>query len=334
MKIHTVVGAEIVEQIHLPYPAAPIVRSHHERWDGNGYPDGLSGEQIPIGARILSAVDCLDALASDRQYRRALPLNEAIEIVESEAGKAFDPRVVAILVRRHQELERLATSRQSHEHVRLSTDLKVERGGAPAAGFEFAASGTTGSDLINFQRSLAEEDLLARGVDRQSALSKFLTSVRSIVPCDVLVIYRKSGGNLIPESLDGEDFRPFGSLEIPLGVGVSGWVAENARSIVNGNPSVEPGYLKDPVKFTTLHSALAVPLEAHGSVVGVLSLYRRECESFTSEDLARLLSLGSVAARVLDLSAHADYRRGSNNAGGEGGDPTSTAIASPWPSTT
>ena len=92
MKTHTVVGAEIVEQIRFPYPVAPIVRSHHEKWDGTGYPDGLSREQIPIGARILSAVDCLDALASDRQYRRALPLDEAIKIVESESGKAFDPK--------------------------------------------------------------------------------------------------------------------------------------------------------------------------------------------------------------------------------------------------
>src|SRR5205823_14205185 len=78
MKIHPIVGAEILEQVRFPYPVAPIVRSHHEKWDGTGYPDGLSGDAIPIGARILAAVDCLDALASDRQYRRALPLDEAM----------------------------------------------------------------------------------------------------------------------------------------------------------------------------------------------------------------------------------------------------------------
>jgi putative nucleotidyltransferase with HDIG domain len=110
MKTHTVVGAEIVEQIRFPYPVAPIVRSHHEKWNGGGYPDGLSGESIPIGARILAAVDCLDALASDRQYRRALPLDEAIKIVQSEAGKSYDPAVVEILARRYVELERMATS--------------------------------------------------------------------------------------------------------------------------------------------------------------------------------------------------------------------------------
>ena len=110
MKIHPIVGAEIVEQVRFPYPVAPIVHAHHEKWDGSGYPDGISGEAIPIGARILSAVDCLDALASDRQYRRALPLDEAMAHVVRESGKAFDPRVVAALQARYIEFEHLARS--------------------------------------------------------------------------------------------------------------------------------------------------------------------------------------------------------------------------------
>jgi putative nucleotidyltransferase with HDIG domain len=296
MKTHTVVGAEIVEQIRFPYPVAPIVRSHHEKWDGTGYPDGLSGTQIPVGARILSAVDCLDALASDRQYRRALPLDEAIKIVETEVGKAFDPDVVEILARRYVELERLATSGKSHEKTKLSTDLKIVRGDAPAAGFESA----TGS-LVNFHNALIEEDLLAGCTGREDAFSRLHASIRTLVPYDVLVLYRKNGEHLTPESLDGENYRQFGSLEIPLGMGLSGWVAENVKSIINGNPSVEPGYLNDPTKFSTLRSALAVPLQANGSVVGVLSLYRLDRDAFTNHDLSRILSLSPCAAKALDL---------------------------------
>src|ERR1022692_628094 len=110
MKIHPLVGAEILEEVKFPYPVVPIVRAHHEKWDGSGYPFGLAGEEIPIGARILSVVDCLDALASDRQYRRALPLDEAMKIVIDESGKAFDPVIVDILKRRYVELERMAVS--------------------------------------------------------------------------------------------------------------------------------------------------------------------------------------------------------------------------------
>ena len=78
MKVHPLVGAEIVEQVKFPYEVAPIVRAHHEKWDGSGYPLGLKGEEIPLGARILTAVDCLDALTSDREYRKALPSEEAM----------------------------------------------------------------------------------------------------------------------------------------------------------------------------------------------------------------------------------------------------------------
>ena len=113
MKIHPVVGAEILERVEFPYPVVPIVRSHHEKWDGSGYPYGLRGEEIPIGARILSAVDCLDALASDRQYRRALPLDEAMARVASEAGTAFDPKVVQALQARYQELEARARTTET-----------------------------------------------------------------------------------------------------------------------------------------------------------------------------------------------------------------------------
>src|SRR5438132_9567116 len=92
MKIHTLVGAEILERVRFPYPVVPIVRAHHEKYDGSGYPFGLRGEEIPIGARILSAVDYLDAMASDRQYRRAVPLAEVMNRLQEESGKSFDPQ--------------------------------------------------------------------------------------------------------------------------------------------------------------------------------------------------------------------------------------------------
>src|SRR3954452_9068399 len=137
MKVHPIVGSEILERVAFPYPVAPIVRSHHERWDGSGYPEGLSGEGIPIGARILAAVDCLDALASHRQYRPALPLAEAMEKVKEMAGTWFDPKIVDILQRRYIELERLAQmSENMAATIGLSRSIRVERGLAPAAGFE------------------------------------------------------------------------------------------------------------------------------------------------------------------------------------------------------
>ena len=135
MKIHPEVGAQILERVDFPYPVAPIVRAHHEKWDGSGYPAGLKGEEIPVRARILSAVDCLDALASDRQYRRAYPLDQAMSMVAELTGTSFDPRGVEILQRRYVELEALARLSSTPAVGVLPTDMHVERGAAPDAGF-------------------------------------------------------------------------------------------------------------------------------------------------------------------------------------------------------
>ncbi len=298
MKIHPTVGAEILEQVHFPYPVVPIVRAHHEKWDGSGYPNGLAGEAIPIGARILSAVDCLDALASDRQYRKALPLDEAMAKVAADAGKSFDPRVVAILQRRYIELEKLANEQPLQAPPKLSTDIKVERGSAPDAGFAESAeptanpsrAGGRSSALISAARRAAKEILELNRQPGFSLNSEDISSLLAIrlkhlVPHDSIAVYCPRNGLLTAEFVSGENFRLFSSLKIPNGEGLSGWVAQNHKAILNGNPSVEPGYLNDPTKFSTLRSALAVPLEGTAGVAAVLALYRVAQDAFTAEDL-------------------------------------------------
>src|ERR1700691_2738840 len=146
MKVHPIVGAEILERVAFPYPVAPIVRAHHERWDGSGSPDGLKADQIPRGARVLAAVDCLDALASHRQYRNALPLDAAMEEVAGMSGSSFDPAVVEILKRRYRELESMAHSSEDSATRGLSKEVRVERGLAPATGFERTAPTHGSSD--------------------------------------------------------------------------------------------------------------------------------------------------------------------------------------------
>jgi len=305
MKIHPIVGAEILEQVDFPYPVVPIVRAHHEKWDGSGYPNGLEGEAIPIGARILAAVDCLDALASDRQYRKALPLHQAMAKVASEAGVSFDPRVVGILQRRYVELEKLANEQPFQAPVKLSTDIKVERGLAPDAGFAesekpVVSEAPTRSHLNVMAAARQEAQTLSEfGVKLGTAfslddtLSLLAVRVKQLVPHDSMAVYVVRNEVLIPEFVSGENFRLFFSLRIPIGEGLSGWVAQNAKPILNGNPSVEPGYLNDFSRFSTLRSALAVPLSGASRVVAVLALYRTEADAFSRDDLGVLQELGA-----------------------------------------
>jgi putative nucleotidyltransferase with HDIG domain len=264
MKIHPIVGAEILEQVDFPYPVVPIVRAHHEKWNGSGYPSGLAKEAIPIGARILSAVDCLDALASDRQYRKALPLDEAMAKVAADAGAAFDPQVVGILQRRYVEWEKLARLQPMQTPPKLSTDVKVERGLAPDAGFADSGEG-----------SLSLDDIL-------SLLSARL---RPLVAHDAMAVYLRKSDVLIPGYVSGDNFRLFSSLRIPLGEGLSGWVAQHHKPILNGNPLVEPGYLNGAKQYSTLRSALAVPLEGSAGVTAVLALYRADQDAFSKDDM-------------------------------------------------
>ena len=324
MKIHTLVGAEILERVRFPYPVVPIVRAHHEKWDGSGYPMGLKGAEIPIGARILSAVDYLDALASDRQYRRALPMREVIQKLAAESGKSFDPKVVDILQKRHEHLEHLALARSAEDpDAPLSTAIKIERGLEPAAGFEntlaqdYAGRETTFLSSIAAARQEAQalfelsQDLGA-SLSLGETLSVFSVKLKPMVPYDAIAIYIQREGELIPEYVNGDNYRLFSSLRIPVGQGLSGWVAHNRKPIINGNPSVEPGYLNDPSKFSTLRSALAIPLEGVAGVIGVLALYRGERDAFTTDHLRILLAVSGKMALAIENALK--YQQAENSA--------------------
>lgn len=335
MKIHTLVGAEILERVRFPYPVVPIVRAHHEKWDGSGYPMGLKGAEIPLGARILSAVDYLDALASDRQYRRALPMREVMQKLALESGKSFDPKVVDVLLKRYENLERLVISKSSEDlNAPLSTAIKIDRGLEPAAGFEnstvtdYVGRETTFLSSIAAARQEAQalfelsQDLGA-SLSLGETLSVFSVKLKPMVPYDAIAIYIKRENELVAEFVNGDNYRLFSSLRIPIGQGLSGWVAHNRKPIINGNPSVEPGYLNDPSKFSTLRSALAVPLEGVAGIIGVLALYRGERDAFTSDHLRILLAVSGKMALAIENalkyqqaenSATTDYLTGLPNA--------------------
>lgn len=300
MKIHPVVGAEILSRVAFPYPVVPIVRAHHEKWNGSGYPDGLKGQQIPVGARILGAVDCLDALASDRQYRRALSLDAAMAVVEEESGKSYDPTVVAALRRHYTEWEKMALSART-ERSRLSKDVEVPNGKAPAAGLEGSAprAETERPDFLSSIAAARQEAQmlyeltqdLGTSLNLHETLSVLDSRLKRLIPYDAIAIYVQKEQHLVPAYVNGENFRLFASLEIPMGQGLSGWVAETGKPIINGNPSVEPGYLNDPTKFSSLRSALAVPLESANGITGVLALYRAERDAFNKDHLRVLLAI-------------------------------------------
>ena len=202
--------------------------------------------------------------------------------------------------RRYVELEKLANQEPVQAPPKLSTDIHVVRGSAPDAGFAESAepaanlSAGTGnsSTLLAAARRQSQEiiELSRRGSLRVEDVAALLSiRLKRLVPYDAVAVYTRKGDILLPEFVSGENFRLFSSLRIPLGEGLSGWVAQNHKAILNGNPSVEPGYLNDP---STLRSALAVPLEGTAGVAAVLALYRDGQDAFTADDLRVAEAIG------------------------------------------
>ena len=335
MKIHPAVGAEILERVVFPYPVAPIVRSHHEKWDGTGYPDGLKYEEIPIGARILSAVDCLDALASHRQYRNAVSLDAAMEKVAGMSGTWFDPRVISILKRRFLELENLVQSQSmSVDAAGLSAEIRIEKGLERVTGVEEAEGVSVAGGDADFLSSIASarqeaqtmfelSQDLGNSLSLGETLSVLSMRLRRLIPYDSMAVFLYKNGRLVPELVSGDNFRLLSSLNIRTGEGLCGWVAEQRKPIMNADPQLESGYVSDPEKYTTLRSALAVPLEGLNGVVGVLAMYRADRDAFTADHLRILLAVSSKIAlsvenalkyQQAESSATTDYLTGLPNA--------------------
>lgn len=322
MKIHPLVGADILERVAFPYPVAPIVRAHHEKWDGTGYPFGLKGEEIPLGARILSVVDCFDALASDRQYRRAMEPGAALAEVERLAGSEFDPKVVEVLKRRFLELQKESDASKSQSDA-AATAAESAKQCVPAAGLEKKVVGVDPHFLSSIAAARQEAQSLfelshdlGNSLSLDETLSVLAVRLSRMVPYDSIAVFIVRGNKLVPKFVSGDNFRLLSNLEITMGQGLLGWVAQNRKPIVNGNPAVEDGYSVDTTKHAVLQSALCIPLETINGVVGVLALYRTELDAFSHDHLRILMAINSKIAlsienalrfEVAETSATTDY---------------------------
>ncbi|MBE7158456.1 MAG: GAF domain-containing protein, partial [Rhodospirillales bacterium] len=305
MKIHPVVGADILERVRFPYPVVPMVRSHHEWWNGAGYPDGLAGLQIPIGARILTVVDCFDALVSDRPYRKGLSSAKAMEIIRDLSGKQFDPAIVQVFENCFQEAETHLADAIPPGFTPLNMALDVSRGMAPGAGFAVEPEGNatvrdtparTEAGAEQNQRRTKETRALpkvaAAGGERPAQLPAFVSDVCAAVPCDGLVFWLKQGEVLQNCLATGVFAQADRKQTVPLGEGISGWVAQNGKALLNGNATVEPGCPELADGTPAVRSAISVPLFCtETSAFAVLTLYSGQVDAFTRQNLRLLLQM-------------------------------------------
>ena len=331
IKIHPVVGAEIVERVGFPYPVAPIVRCHHEKWNGGGYPDGLKGEAIPLGARILAVVDALDAIISDRPHRAAAPFETAIERIRMEAGVSFDPKVVEVLGRRYRHLERQLAETAPVPSVdsagggltRLAQAVRREESGGTDI-HKPAFLDTIAAARQEAQVILELEQLLGRSLRLDDTLPALALALKRVLAFDTLAVYLLKEGRLVPRYATGDGATILMARTVELGAGLCGWVAQNKKPILNGNPSVEIGLSDDnPTRLGLLKAALVVPLFASEGTVGTLMVCRNGLTSFEKDHLRILQAVSAKLASVIEnaqkfeqasTSATTDFLTGLPNA--------------------
>ena len=304
MKTHALIGADMLKRMHFPELVSDIVKAHHEKWDGTGYPLGIKETDIPIGARILSAVDCLDALASDRPYRAALPLDEAMDMVRRQSGKSYDPAIIAILEQKYIELDRLArgTAGENPQHSNAAAPASPAEGIVNLASrLQAESKAKPNSDILEPIVSARQETQLLRALAADLAQSTHLDEVASVIyKClgqkisfDTLGLYVRRGEELEPIYFLGAHLSLFNKKAFPITEGLSGWVAQHVRPVLNGNVSIECCYANDSLVLNNLQTALAVPFEGKGGTAGVITLYHLDRDAFTQEDL-RILESASL----------------------------------------
>jgi putative nucleotidyltransferase with HDIG domain len=296
MKLHASVGADILSAIDFPYPVVPIVRHHHENWDGSGYPDGLKGTDIPIGARILSIVDCFDALTSDRPYRPRLSHSAAIEILIQRRGSMYDPLIVDTFIKVHEQIEPALTGNKP-----------------PTAALKEITSARSSNSVIttamnsdqtfSADRRLSVDAVIGALSNRSNvrdACDEIERHLRPKVPFSLLVLYRydSDSDELVVAHAIGEMASTVQASRIAVGERISGWVAANRQAIINSDSVLDLGQIARNAS-PQLRSCLSTPLVSNNALIGVLSLHAAGFDSFTDDHGGSVEAIAILAAPII-----------------------------------
>jgi diguanylate cyclase (GGDEF)-like protein/putative nucleotidyltransferase with HDIG domain len=300
MKLHASVGAQILSSIDFPYPVVPIVRHHHENWDGSGYPDGLAGTDIPIGARILAVVDCFDALTSDRPYRPRLTDEAATTILLDRRGTMYDPLVVDAFMRIH------ASFREEERSTVAATLERTNRSGTPRDIANLAAS-----DLADNGQGILVLYELARNLAGHAGVADtadvIVKHLRDLVPVSLcaLFLYQPDTDDIVAVHSSGTIGTSVNGLRLRLGTGVSGWVAANRKAAVDADPRLELARTQHPA-LDGLTRAYSAPLCVGETLVGVITLYSPSEGGYGEKDVRTLELLSPHLSRALHQAVEFD----------------------------
>lgn len=301
VKMHSAVGAEILKGINFPYPVERIVRHHHERFDGKGYPDGLAGEEIPLGSRILAVVDCFVAILCDRPYRPRMAREAAIEMLRRERGTAFDPAVLNVFLEHLDEIESRAKAIETEPRSRGIAEIpRAETSEETTTEDPNAGPASALATISEAQREIYALYELAQTVrtslNLQDLLAVIASKLERLIPFTtcVLNLADEASGHIRAAHVVGAYTDFFKDRIYQEGSGVTGWAVANRRSMANTTPELD--FSETEREMASRFRAIAVyPLSKGTRSLGAISLYSSELPEY-SADHVRLLEVVALHA--------------------------------------
>ncbi len=305
-KIHSSVGASILEKVGFSSPVVPTVKYHHECWDGSGYPEGLKGENIPLTARILSVADAYDTLRGARPYRPAVSRDEACSFLRERAGSQFDPKIVNIF------LKSLRTFEAEVDAQGLSYRLDPDSERTTITSFRENSGQSYVDQIKRANREVFTLYELARdfssSVNLPDTLSLFTRKIREFVPFDTCAVYllSESGESVECVHAKGANSSAFVDTSLKLGEGITGSVLKMRQPMQNSDPHSDLALLKLEVD-TKYASMVSLPLLADETLIGAVTLYSVEIMKYGEEHLRLLETISRIAADAIYKSVrHAE----------------------------
>ena len=305
MKIHTVVGAQILGRVDFPYPVIPIVRHHHEQWDGRGYPDRLRGDQIPITARIISVVDCFDSIREDRPFRRGMTLDEATALIRRGAGIHFDPTVVEQFIKHLPRFDaEIARLGLQHQPANYSIEPPIQ-----LSEVDINQTRERGSYVAYDQIKKAHREVYAlyeiartfgTSLDVEHTLEILVDKVGHVVPFDTCIVYffDEQKGYATARHVAGKNAQKLAGRCIALGEGVTGFALANRSPVNQLHPSLDFTDV-NPEAGIKYRSMASLPLFKDDVLLGALSVYSIELEQYTEDHMRVMETVTRLASDAL-----------------------------------
>src|SRR5688572_29566332 len=310
MKIHTVVGAQILGRVDFPYPVIPIVRHHHEQWDGRGYPDRLRGEQIPITARIISVVDCFDSLREDRPFRRGMTLDEATAFLLRGSGVHFDPYVVQQFLKHLPEFDaQIAVLGLQHQPTNNSDEPPLHLSDVDIIQTREPASFIAYDQIKKAHREVYALYEIARtfgtSLNVEHTLEILVDKVGHVVPFDTCVVYfyDEMKGYATARHVVGKNSQKMLNRSIVPGEGVTGFALANRSPVNQLHPSLDFTDI-NPEAGIKYRSMASLPLFKDEVLLGALSVYSSELEQYTDDHMRLLETVTRLASDALGNAMH------------------------------